>query len=173
MIGRAVIERLKPYNLNVLVFDPFLPDEEASALGVKKVSIEEAFKQGQVVSNHLANLPETVGMLKGEHFAFLPENATFINTGRGVTLEEDRMIEVLQNRPDLTAILDVTHPEPPVENSPIYTMENVILTPHIAGAVGHQEIWRLADFMIDEAIALREGYPLKYEVSMKMLETMA
>ncbi len=173
MIGRAVIERLKPYKLDVIVFDPFLSDADAEKLGVEKVELDEAFKRAFVVSNHLANLPETVGMLKGEHFAALPEYASFINTGRGATLDETAMIEVLQSRPDLTAVLDVTFPEPPEADSPLYTLENVILTPHIAGAVGSQEIWRLADFMIEEAIAMREGRPLRYEVSMEMLETMA
>ena len=112
-------------------------------------------------------------MLKGEHFASMPERATFINTGRGATVEEERMVEVLQARPDLTAILDVAFPEPAEEGSPLYTMDNVVLTPHIAGATGGREIWRLADFMIEEAIALRDGKPLRYEVSLEMLETMA
>jgi phosphoglycerate dehydrogenase-like enzyme len=173
MIGRAVIELLKSYKLDVIVFDPFLADADAATLGVEKVELDEAFKRAFVVSNHLANLPETVGMLKGEHFASLSENASFINTGRGATLDENAMIEVLQSRPDLTAVLDVTFPEPPEADSPLYTMENVVLTPHIAGAVGSQEIWRLADFMIEEAIAMREGRPLRYEVSMEMLKTMA
>jgi phosphoglycerate dehydrogenase-like enzyme len=173
MIGRAVIERLKPYVLDIIVFDPFLSDADAMELGVEKVELEDAFKRALVVSNHLANLPETKEMLQGQHFASMPEYATFINTGRGATLDENAMIEVLQSRPDLTAILDVTFPEPPEEDSPLYTMENVILTPHIAGAVGSQEIWRLADFMIDEAISLRDGKALRYEVTMDMLKTMA
>ncbi len=173
MIGRAVIERLKPYALEVIVFDPFLSAADAEALGVETVALDEAFRRGFVVSNHLANLPETVGMLKGAHFASLPESATFINTGRGATVEEEAMIAVLQSRPDLTAVLDVTCPEPPEEGSPLYTMENVILTPHIAGAVGSREIWRLADFMIEEAMALRDGKALRYEVTPEMLKTMA
>lgn len=172
MIGRAVIERLKPYALDIIVFDPFLSDADAKELGVEKVELEDAFR-ALVVSNHLANLPETKEMLQGKHFASIPEYGTFINTGRGATLDENALVEVLQSRPDMTAILDVTCPEPPEEDSPLYTMENVILTPHIAGAVGSQEIWRLADYMIDEAISLRDGKALQYEVTMEMLKTMA
>jgi phosphoglycerate dehydrogenase-like enzyme len=172
MIGRAVIERLKPYCLDILVFDPFLSDSDAEALGVEKVELEEAFERGLVVSNHLANLPETKAMLKGPHFASMPPYATFINTGRGATLDEDAMIEALQARADLTAVLDVTFPEPPAAESALYTLDNVVMTPHIAGSTG-QEIWRMADFMIDEAVALSEGRALKYEVSMEMLKTMA
>ena len=173
MIGRAVIERLKPYVLNVLVFDPFLSDQAAEELGVEKVGLAEAFERGLVVSNHLANLPATKAMLKEHHFAAMREYATFINTGRGATLDEEGMIEVLKARPDLTAILDVTSPEPPVEESALYTLDNVVMTPHIAGSAGSQEIWRMADFMIEEAVALSEGRDLKYAVSLQMLETMA
>ena len=173
MIGRNVIERLKPYALDVVVFDPFLSDADAATLGVEKVELADAFKRGLVVSNHLANLPATEGMLRREHFASMQRYGTFINTGRGATLDEPALIDVLSDRSDLTAVLDVTCPEPPVDGSPLYRLDNVILTPHIAGAVGKHEVWRMADYMIDEAIALRKGCDLKYEVTLKMLETMA
>ncbi len=172
MIGRKVIELLQPYSLKVLVFDPFLPDEEARGLGVEKVGLDEAFQRGFVVSNHLANLPATVGMITGEHISRMQENATFINSGRGATVDEQAMIEVLKKRPDLTAVLDVSQPEPPDDGSPLYSMTNVILTPHIAGSQGN-EFWRLADYMIDEAIAFRDGNETDYEVTLAMLETMA
>jgi phosphoglycerate dehydrogenase-like enzyme len=173
MIGRTVIELLKPYALDVIVFDPFLSDADAATLGVEKVELADAFKRGLVVSNHLANLPATEGMLRREHFASMQRYGTFINTGRGATLDEPALIDVLSDRSDLTAVLDVTRPEPPVDGSPLYRLDNVILTPHIAGAVGKHEVWRMADYMIDEAIALRDGCDLKYEVTLKMLETMA
>jgi len=173
MIGRAVIERLKPYALNVIVFDPFLSDADAATLGVEQVGLADAFKRGLVVSNHLANLSATKGMLRREHFASMQLYGTFINTGRGATLDEPALIDVLGDRPDLTAILDVTLPEPPADTSPLYSLDNVILTPHIAGATGKHEIWRMADYMIEEAIALCEGSTLQYEVTLKMLDTMA
>ena len=173
MIGRAVIEGLRPYALDVIVFDPFLSDADAASLGVEKVELEDAFKRGLVVSNHLANLPATKGMLRREHFASMQFCGTFINTGRGATLDEPALIDVLSERSDLTAILDVTFPEPPVDTSPLYRLDNVILTPHIAGATGKHEVWRMADYMIEEAIALREERALQYDVTLKMLETMA
>jgi len=173
MIGRAVIELLRPYALDVIVFDPFLAHAEAEALGVEKVKLEDAFSRGRVVSNHLANVHATRGMLRGELFASMRPGATFINTGRGATVDEGAMIDVLRRRPDLTAVLDVTAPEPPDDASPLHALENVVLTPHIAGATASHEVWRLADYMIDEAIALRDGRPLRYEVTLEMLATMA
>ncbi len=172
MIGRGVIERLKPYVLDLLVFDPYLSDTDAAALGVEKVSLEDAFRRGFVVSNHLANLPETVGMLHGDLFRSMQPHGTFINTGRGPTVDEAAMIQVLWERPDLTAVLDVTHPEPPDDDSMLYELENVVLTPHIAGSASN-EVLRLADYIIEESIAFRNGNPLRYEVTLPMLATMA
>lgn len=171
-IGRHVLNLLRPFHLKVLVFDPYLADETAAELGVEKVSLEDAFRRGGVVSNHLANLPATVRMLKGEHFRSMPQHATFINTGRGATVAEDEMVAALRERPDLTALLDVTYPEPPVEGSLLYSLPNVHLSSHIAGSIG-DEVVRMADYVIEEYEAWRDGRPLRFGVTREMLETMA
>jgi phosphoglycerate dehydrogenase-like enzyme len=171
-VGGRVIELLKPYGFEILVFDPYLSDQRANDLGVTKVSLDEAFERGFIVSNHIANLPETEGMLAGDHFRKLQTNATFINTGRGATVEEQAMLDVFRERKDLTALLDVTWPEPPDDDSPIYQMENVWLTPHIAGSLG-KELLLQADYVIEEFHRLREGKPLRYAVTLEMLKSMA
>ncbi len=172
VIGRQVIEFLRPFHLKVCVFDPFLSEAAARALGVEKVDLDTAFARGDVVSNHLANLPATVAMLSGALFESMPKGATFINTGRGQTVRESEMIEVLTRRSDLTALLDVTHPEPPRADSPLWTMQNVFLTGHIAGSIG-DEVVRMADTMISEFDAWQSGEPTRFGVSLAMLETMA
>jgi len=171
-IGGRVIELLGRFELSAVVFDPFLSEVRAAELGVEKVSLEEAFKRGYVVSNHLANLPETTGMLHSAHFSSMRPDATFLNTGRGATVDEPGMISVLQCRPDITALLDVTFPEPPPEGSPLYALPNVHLTTHIAGSIG-DEIVRMADYCIDDFIAAEENGSQRYAVSYSMLETMA
>ena len=138
MIGTLVIRMLKAYRLNVLVFDPFLSDEKATELGVEKCDLQTLFQKAFVVSNHLANNQQTKGMLNYELFSSMRENAVFINTGRGAQVVEEDLVKVLLQRPDLTALLDVTHPEPPVENSPLYVLQNCFLTPHIAGSGGDE-----------------------------------
>ena len=172
MIGKLVINMLKNYDLNVLVFDPFLPDDKADELGVKKVSLEELFSNCQVVSNHLADNPQTRGMLNKQLFEKLPQNATFLNTGRGAQVVEADLIKVLENRPDLTAILDVTNPEPPTLDSQFYKLSNCILTPHIAGSSGN-EVNRMAQYMADEFLKLVNKEQTNYEVTLEMLKTMA
>ena len=173
MIGAKVIELLRPFRLELLVFDPFLSDERAEALGVKKASLEEIFETCHIVSNHLANKPETVGIIRRDLLARMGEYSVFINTGRGAQVDMEALIDEMRAHPARTAILDVTDPqEPPKEDSPLYTFENVILTPHIAGSIG-LETHRMADYMYEEYKAVASGNPPKHAVSIEMLETMA
>ncbi len=173
MIGKMVIERLHTLDrCQVLVFDPFLPADKAAELGVVKCDLPTLFRECDVISNHLANNAQTVGMLNAALFDTMKPWATFINTGRGAQVVEADMIAALAAVPTRTAVLDVTFPEPPVAESPLYTMTNVYLTPHIAGSLGN-EVHRMAAFMAEEAEAFTQGKPTRYSVTLKMLETMA
>jgi len=172
MIGRLVIQMLKPYNLKIAVCSTSLTEEKAKALGVENCSLEELFRRSFVVSNHMANNEQTKGMLKYDLFSHMRENAVFINTGRGAQVVEDDLVRILQERPDLTALLDVTFPEPPVADHPFYTLPNCLLTPHIAGSTG-DEVARMGLYMLRECEAYLSGATTQYEVTEKMLETMA
>ena len=99
-------------------------------------------------------------------------DATFINTGRGAQVDEKGLCVALLQKKDRTALLDVTHPEPPKPYSPLWYLPNVFMTPHIAGSLG-QEVWRMADYMYKESVALTNNQPLQYEVIAEMLRTMA
>ncbi len=173
-IGRLVAEALRRHRLEVLVFDPFLLDEAASSLGVRKASLEEIFATCQTVSNHLANNERTKGMLDWSLFSKMPRNATFINTGRGAQVVEADLVRALAEEPCRTAVLDVTCPEPPEEGSPFYSMPNVFLTPHMAGSSG-LEIRRMGEAMLEEWRAWNADPSSRSvrEVTPKMLETMA
>jgi phosphoglycerate dehydrogenase-like enzyme len=164
VIARTLLKLLKPFDLNVLVYDPFLSPAEALALGVEKVSLEDLFVRSDVVSIHTPSLPETFGMITGEHIASMKNGATFINTARGELVRENEMIDVLTHRQDLQAVLDVTLVEPPPADSPLFTLPNVVLTPHIAGSVG-TECQRMGRYMVDELERYVAGVPLKWTVT--------
>lgn len=173
MIGRRVIELLKPYKLNIMIYDTFVSEERAKEMGVCKVdSLEELFKTCDVVSNHLANVPATVGIFKGEYFEKMKQNGTFINTGRGAQVDEAGMLKALRERQDICAVLDVTVEEPPAKESDFYTLDNVFLTPHIAGSQAN-EVARMSEMVVDQFENLLKGEPTQYEITEKMLATMA
>lgn len=161
-ISSKLQEMLKVLNLNVLVI-PSRPER-------RTVSLEEAFRTAYVVSNHLPNREDNQKVLTKELFASMRQGATFINTGRGAQVDEAGLIEVLKARPDLTALLDVTFPEPPEAGSELYTLPNVRLTTHIAGSL-NDEVHRMADYVIGDYLHFAAGEPLEHEVTEEMLMT--
>ena len=172
MIGSLVAKMLLEHALSVYVYDPFLSDERASELGVAKTALEELFATCRVVSNHLPNNPSTVGMLNYDLFETMLPFATFINTGRGAQVVEADLARALAERADLTALLDVTEHEPCDPDNPFFSLSNCFMTPHIAGSLG-KELYRMSEYMLKEFEAYINGGECKYEVTEKMLETMA
>ncbi|MBE6663361.1 MAG: hydroxyacid dehydrogenase [Ruminococcaceae bacterium] len=172
MIGRKVIELLKDFSLNFYVYDEFMPQSAVEALGAKKATLEEIFSECDVVSNHLANVPATVGIFKEEHFRLMKPNTVFINTGRGAQVDEAGFLKVLRERRDICALLDVTVDEPPLEGSDFYKLDNIFLTPHIAGSQAN-EVGRMAEYMIDEFERVLTGEQTQYEITKEKFEKMA
>lgn len=171
-IGRLVIGHLKQFNYRILVFDPFLSDEDAMALGVQKVDLHTAFCEADIVSNHLANNEHTVGMLSYEHFSSLKPYSTFINTGRGAQVVEADLARAMAEDETRTALLDVTWPEPMASDNPFFDLKNVINTPHIAGSQ-QLEVSRMGEYMLEAWRDYEAGTPSPHEVTLEMLETMA
>jgi Phosphoglycerate dehydrogenase and related dehydrogenases len=163
-VGRLVRERLRPFDLRVIVHDPFLSPADAAALDIELVSLDEAFARADIVSLHTPLLPETQGLIRAPHFSAMKHGATFINTARGAVVRENEMIDVLLRRPDLHALLDVTDPEPPAPDSPLFDLPNVTLTPHIAGTCP-AESPRLGRAMVDELLRWHRGEPLLFQVT--------
>lgn len=172
MIGSMVARKLQDYRLHVMAYDPFLPAEKAQSLGIELCSLERLFSECQTISNHLANNPQTVGMLNYRLFSRMKNNAVFINTGRGAQVVEEDLVRALREQPDRTAVLDVTVPEPPQPGHPFYEMPNVFLTPHIAGSTG-DEVHRMAEYMLACCESVLATGQAEYEVDLAMLETMA
>jgi phosphoglycerate dehydrogenase-like enzyme len=163
-IAKRVCRLLKNTEVEIYVWSPELDAASAAENGLKYASLERVFAACDVVSLHTPWLPQTEGMIRGEHFLSMKQNASFINTARGAVINEREMIAALTERPDITALLDVTHPEPPEKDSALYTLPNVVITPHIAGAC-YKEKSRLGQIMVDELKRFLNGEPLKYVVT--------
>lgn len=164
IIARQTRARLRALEIEVLVYDPYLDETEAAAEGIRKVSLDDLFSACDVVSVHTPLIPETVGLVGRRQLERMKPGAVFLNTARGEIVNEPELIAVLTLRPDLQAVLDVTAPEPPLPDSPLYTLPNVVLTPHIAGSVG-PECLRMGHAMADEFERYRAGADLRWEIS--------
>ena len=171
MIGSLVIRMLRQYEAEIMVYDPFLSPERAEELGIERTwSLEEIFSQCQTISNHIANNPQTVGMLNYSLFSLMKDNAAFVNTGRGAQVNEDDLIRALTEKPERCAILDVTWPEPVRKD--LQSLPNVFCTPHIAGFAA-DEVLRMPDTILEVLREYLESGKLRYEVTEQMLATMA
>lgn len=170
-IGRLVLERLSPFDLRPLLYDPTLSDDEIRTLGAVPVALDELMAEADVVSLHAPILPQTVGMIGGPQLSLMRDGATFINTARGVLVDHAALrVELMSGR--INAVLDVTDPEPLPADDPLYDLPNVILTPHIAGSMG-TELWRMTSLVLDEVERFVNQAPLAHEVPLSDLTRMA
>ena len=171
-IGSRLAEMLKQLDVEVWAYDPFLSDERAKQLNVRRADLSEVFAQCDVVSNHLANLPATVGIIKREHLLSMKPYSTFINTGRGPQLDEADLYDMLVQDETRCALIDVMTDEENSDDNPLNGLPNCFITPHIAGSGGN-EVRRMADYMIETLDKVKNGEASDYEVTLKMLDTMA
>lgn len=162
-VGRLVARRLQSLDVKVLGYDPFVSAADMVELGVHPAGLDELFARSQVVSCHLPHLPETESFIRGTHFESMPPDAVFINTARGEVVAETEMLDVLRRRTDLFAVIDVTSPEPPRTESPLFDLPNVLLTPHIAGSLG-AECLRLGDSIAADVERYVRGESIANEV---------
>lgn len=161
-IGRRVLQLLRPFDFEVLLYDPYVEADEAETLGARSVGLDELVRRSSVVSIHAPQLPETRHMFDRRRLGLLRDGATLINTARGSLVDTAALTEeLLAGR--IHAVLDVTEPEVLPAGSPLYTLPNVLLTPHIAGSLGN-ELVRMAHWATDEVRRYAEGRPLAHAV---------
>lgn len=172
-IAKGVVKELLNHCLDIYVYAPNISFEEASDLGIHKVNqLEEIFSNCDVISNHIANLPTTLGIINKDLINLLKDNQTFINTGRGQQVDEKALLEKCKNNPKICAVLDVTYPEPPEQDSLYFKLPNVIVTPHIAGSSGN-EVVRMSNYMYEEAIRVLHNEKCKYEINLELFKVLA
>lgn len=170
-IGRRVIELLRPFDFSVQVYDPFLTAARAADLGVTAVALDDLLRTADVVSLHAPALPETRHLIDRRRLTLLRDGAVLINTARGWLVDHVALREELE-RGRIDAILDTTEPEVLAEDSPLYDLPNVFVTPHIAGAMG-TETQRMTDLAIDEIERLARGEPFRHGIGRDDLSKIA
>ena len=169
--GRHVIGLLRAWGAEVWVADPYLDAARAAQLGVTPVSLDDLFANCAIVTMQAPPTDETFRMVKARHFASLPDGAIFVNTARSHTVDYDALLAELQQG-RIQAALDVFDQEPLPADSPFLQLENVIVTPHTAGA-SQQARLRQGTVIVEELERFWHGEPLRFAVTGDMLSTMA
>ncbi len=137
-IGSQVVTRSKAFGMETIVYDPYITEKSASELGVTVVDLETLLKESDVMTIHVPLTPETKHLISKPQFEIMKENAIIINCARGGIINEEDLYEALSNNRIRGAGLDVYEVEPP-ENSPLFTLDNMVLTPHIAASTSEAQ----------------------------------
>jgi phosphoglycerate dehydrogenase-like enzyme len=169
--GRCVIELLTALSAEVWVYDPYLNTEQADALGVRKATLEELLASCPIVTLQAPPTKETYHMIGGRELGLLQDGAIFINTARSHLVDQEALLSELQSG-RIHAALDVFDQEPLPPDHPFRQLDNVILTPHVAGATQQARL-RQGQTTVEEIGRFLAGEPLRYQVTGAMLETMA
>jgi len=154
-VGREVVRLLKPFDVRILVYDPYLQDWEAGMLGVEKTGLDSLFSRSEFVTVHTPLTRETVSLIGRRELSLLRDGAVFVNTSRGRVVDQEALLEELR-KGRFTAVLDVTDPEPLPAESPLRTLPNVIITPHISGA-GYYGYFRIGSSILQALIDFFTG----------------
>ncbi len=169
-VGRQVIKLLKLFGPDILLYDPFVSQQEGADLGVLKVELDELLKLADVVSLHAPLTQENGKMLNAKNLALMKDDALLINTARGALIDETALIEELA-RGRFFAFLDVTEPEPPAQNSPLRRLNNVVVTPHIAGCI--EDCSHMSELAVEELRRFFGGEDLLHEITPDMFSRIA
>jgi phosphoglycerate dehydrogenase-like enzyme len=171
VVGRLVIEMLKPFRCKVLMYDPYLSDEAATALGVEKASLERVLSESDIISLHHPQTPATDRMIGAAQFDMIRDGALLINTARPRALEPEALLAAARQERFQIA-LDVTEPEPLPADHPLRAMPNVWLTPHVAGS-GRYGTYLVGDIVMQSLDEYLAGKPMPWRYPLERLELMA
>ncbi len=164
-VGRHLIRLLKPFETQILLYDPFVTTKQAAELGVEKVELDVLLSQADIVTLHAPANSDTHHMLNASKLALMKDNALLINTARGTLIDEAALVTEL-SKGRFFAFLDVTDPEPPPADSPLRCLENVVVVPHLAGCI--EDCGRMGELAVEELRRFFASQPSIYQVTPQM-----
>jgi D-3-phosphoglycerate dehydrogenase len=159
-VARCTARRAKAFGMHVIAFDPYVSELEMSALGVEPVSFSELLERSDYLSVHAPHNEETEHAINADAFARMKNSAIVINTARGPIIDEKALIEALRSGQIAGAGLDVLEQEPPALDNPLLSMDNVLVTPHVASASTRMRPETRRRAAREVALVLRGRWPM-------------
>lgn len=170
--GGHYIELLRGFHVNVLLYDPYLPETRVKELGVTRADLPLLLRESDLISLHAPSIPETEHMINAETLGWMKKDAILINTARGSLIDEAALYRHMAAGGLRYACLDVTDPEPPAAENPLRKLPNVIFTPHLAGLVNNGQ-HKIGFHVCEEIERYLSGREMACEVTREKLHTMA
>ncbi len=167
-IGRAVSERAKGFGMSVVAFDPYVPEEMGREMGVELMTFDQVLEKSDFISIHSPLTEETRAMINEKSIAKMKDGVIIINTARGPLIDHAALVDALKSGKVGGAGLDVLQSEPPSPDDPIFSFDNVVLTPHIAYYTS-EAIGRLEMSAVGHAIDILQGKMPKNTINGKQV----
>jgi phosphoglycerate dehydrogenase-like enzyme len=167
--GRELVRLVAPFEMRVLAYSPHADPQEAAALGVRLVPLDELLRESDFVSVHARPRPENFHLIGREQFALMKPSAWFVNIARGVLVDTDALVDVLRDRRIAGAALDVFEVEPLPADHPLIKLDNVILTPHWSAS--SRDVWQATGrAMVDGMLRISQGRLPEHMVNPEVVE---
>lgn len=167
-VGREVATRAQGFGVTLLGFDPYIDEETMAEHDTEKVELAELLRESDVVTVHVPVTESTRGLIGTDEFASMKESAYFINNARGVIIDQEALLEELRTGGIRGAALDVYDMEPIPNDHPLLDRDNVVTTPHLAGAA-EEVITRHSTMIVDDIDALLSGESPTYVANEEVL----
>ncbi|WP_406535602.1 phosphoglycerate dehydrogenase [Methanobrevibacter sp.] len=168
-IGSQVVNRCQAFGMDAMAYDPYLPEEVAKQMGVVLTDLETVLVNADFITIHVPLTPETKHSISTEQFEMMKDTAFIVNCARGGVIDEEALYDALANDKIGGAALDVYENEPPAEDSKLFELDNIVLTPHIAAST--KEAQRDAAIIVaDEIIDLAKGNTPKNVLNMPRID---
>ena len=166
-IGREVAKRAQAMDMKCVAYDPFITKERAAQLGVEMMSMADLFKVADVITVHTPLIPETTHVINQKSIATMKDGVRIINCARGGIIDEKALYDAVKSGKVAGAALDVFEEEPPT-NSPLLTLDNIIVTPHLGASTVEAQL-NVAVSVAKQCIEVLNGGAAKYVVNAPMV----
>ena len=163
-IGSYVLKKVSGFDLTVLVCDPHIPEKRLKELGITHTPLDELLKQSDIVTLHVPVTDETRCMINAQTLSLMKKSAVIVNTSRGPIINTADLIAALKEGTIAGAGLDVYEQEPPPPDLELFSMDNAVLSPHIAW-YSEEGGWDIRYLVMEDVKAFLEGKPPRFVVN--------
>jgi len=167
-IGQEVAKRCQAFEMKVIAYDPFIGKDAAAALGVELVELEDCLKRSDYISLHLPRNKDTLGMIGTKQFEMMKDGVRIVNCARGGIIDDAALAEALKSGKCAGAALDVYLTEPPDFSGELFSLPNVITTPHLGASTEEAQI-NVAVDVAEQIVDVFQGRSARSAVNMPAL----
>ncbi len=168
-IGSRVLKKMSGFGMDILVCDPYLSEERYRELGIEHIPFDEVLKKSDIVTIHVPVTEETRGMFHLDKFKLMKKEAFLVNTARGPIIKTADLIRALKEGIIAGAGIDVYETEPPPPDSELLTLDNLILSPHIAW-YSEEGGWDIRYMIMDDVKAFLQGKLPQFVINPEVLD---